>query len=102
MSPSIPNRPMTGRVWHLSDVLDSILERLGASAAAARLDAGQALLDARARCYRCRASVACEQSLAFVADDRAAYPPFCPNAAFIQRCLALRRGSRAFQSPEAD
>jgi len=97
MDPGVLNRPMTGRVWHMHDVLDGILERFGASSAAARLDSGEALLDARARCYRCGSSVACEQSLAAAAgDERAAYPQFCPNAAFIQRCLAL---SRAPQRP---
>jgi hypothetical protein len=101
MGPSIPERPMTGRVWHMNDVLDGILERLGASAAAARLDSGEALLDARIRCYRCGASVACEQSFAAAGGGRAAYPPFCPNAAFIQRSLALGQSPRADQSPDA-
>jgi len=86
MGPSISNRPMTGRVWYLCDLLDKMLERYGASAAAARLDAGEGLLDARARCYRCRAAVDCEEFLA-AAEERAAIPPFCPNAAFLQCCL---------------
>lgn len=91
MGPSIPDRPMTGRVWYLCDLLDKMLERYGASAAAARLDVGEGLLDARARCYLCRAAVDCEQFLA-TSEERAEIPPFCPNAAFLQRCIDMRSG----------
>lgn len=98
MGPGIPERPMTGRVWHLYDVLDSILERLGASATAARIDAGEGLLAARARCYQCSMSIACEQLLA-AADGQAAYPTFCPNAQFLERCLAMKAAPLTCQRP---
>ncbi len=96
MGQSIPRWPMTGRVWHLAELLSFMIERTGASGAAARLDGGDGLLEARARCHGCVSTVACEQFLA-EPDPHTPFPAFCPNSAFLQRCLDARQTGGASQ-----
>ncbi len=90
MGQSIPNLPMTGRVWHLADLLARMIERVGAGAMAARLDRGAGLLEAHARCHGCIAARDCERFLAD-GDAAAPIPEFCPNAAFFRRCIEMTR-----------
>lgn len=88
MSHGSERRPMTNEVWHRADLLDQLIGRLGVAGVAMRLDRGEALLAAHDRCLECPSPSACDRLLA----DRAVtelIPPACPNAGFLERCLAI-------------
>lgn len=88
MGQSNPSLPMAERVWHLADLLNRMIERVGVSGAAGRLDGGEGLRQAARNCMRCRATVACERFLA-EADAEVGIPAFCPNRVFLGRCLQM-------------
>lgn len=88
MGQSSPSLPMAERVWHLADLLGRMIERVGVSGAAGRLDGGEGLQQATRNCMHCRATAQCERFLA-EADREAGIPVFCPNRAFLNRCLQM-------------
>ena len=89
MSHDTPQRPMTDEVWHRAELLDRLIEHLGVAGAAARLDGGDALLDAHAKCLDCTVKQECESLLT---DPNAlSTPNACPNLSFLARCVSLRR-----------
>jgi hypothetical protein len=90
-----PRWPMACRVWHLAELLDRMVGRLGVTSVAARLDEGYGLLEARTRCHDCVAVAQCEAWLSVSAVEPAILG-FCPNAAYLERC---RGASRATEEP---
>lgn len=90
-------RPMAGRVWLCADLLSMMIERAGHPGAAARLDNGDGLLQAHARCLLCTCVPDCERFLA--GSEVPALPPLCPNAAFLSRSRAAGRSSHAPDAP---
>jgi hypothetical protein len=81
---------MTGQVWRRAELLDQMIARLAATGAAARLDGGDGILEARRRCLDCVCAAACERFLA----DRpvsGSVPSFCANAPFLARCMEAER-----------
>ena len=93
MSQDIERRPMTNEVWHRADLLDRLLLRLDVAGIAMRLDGGDALVAAHDRCLDCPCPRACDRLLS----DPAAtdlIPSGCPNARFLERCLAIEQRLR--------
>jgi hypothetical protein len=90
MGQSSPRWPMTGQVWHRAELLERMIARLDVCGAAARLDDGTGLLEARGRCLDCISTGACERFLA--EEPLTEEPPgFCLNVAFLLRCLEAKR-----------
>lgn len=89
MSHDPPQRPMTDDVWHRAELLDKLIEHLGISGIAARLDGGDALLGAHANCLDCTVRSDCERLLSDT--DPFGTANACPNLTFLKRCLALKQ-----------
>lgn len=88
MSHGSERRPMTNEVWHRADLLDQLIARLGVAGVAMRLERGEALLAAHDRCLDCLSPTACDRLLADLAVTEL-IPPACPNAVFLERCMAI-------------
>jgi hypothetical protein len=90
MGQSSPFLPMAERVWQLADLLDHMIEQVGVSGAAGRLDGGEGLRRAAKICMRCNATAKCERFLAAAQPDDE-IPLFCPNRPYLLRCRELTR-----------
>jgi hypothetical protein len=102
-SPVIPSPidaawPMFHRVWRHAALLDRMVAKLQVSpVAAARLDRGEALREARTRCLGCHRAADCADWME--ASSGLPLPPsFCPNGAFFARCVDIE-GARMHQRP---
>jgi hypothetical protein len=86
-------RPMCRQVWRRAALFETMAEELHVNLGqAARLDKGDAIAHARARCLDCRAISECEDWLD--ASFGVPLPPaFCPNAPFFHLCIAAAHGS---------
>lgn len=85
-------RPALARVLRQAETMDRMMARVGvAPGVAVRLERGGAFYEARSRCIACVADARCR---AWLGDSGVAPPPdFCPNAAFLARCLATAAGT---------
>jgi hypothetical protein len=77
--------PVFERVFRQAELMDRMLERIGAApAVAARIDQGMAWYVARTMCIECLFEHQCR---GWLANAGATEPPdFCPNAPFFRRC----------------
>ncbi|MGD9804003.1 MAG: DUF6455 family protein [Hyphomicrobiaceae bacterium] len=88
MDQGTPILPMADRVWHLADLLDRMIGRVGVAGTAGRVDGGEGLRQAAKTCLLCDATVMCERFLA-ARDIETEIPSFCPNRQFLLRCREL-------------
>ena len=91
MSDSCYSWPIFNRVFRQAELMDRMMERVGARpAVAVRIDHGMAWYDARTKCIDCLAEQECRRWLENT--DASARPPdFCPNAQFFRQCV--RKGA---------
>jgi Family of unknown function (DUF6455) len=74
------------------DLMERMIERMSVSpAAAARVDGGMALREARTKCIFCRREDVCAHWLDGTDGSRQARE-FCPNVAFFEHCAASLAG----------
>jgi hypothetical protein len=76
---------MADRVWHLADLLDRMIDRVGVAGTAGRIDGGEGLQQAAKICMLCNATAMCERFLS-AENTETEIPPFCPNRPFLLRC----------------
>ena len=88
MSDFCYSRPMLNRVFCQAERMDRMMDRVGVDpAAAARVDRGMALYEARTRCIACCNERQCRDWLARSEPVASSEPPeFCHNAEFFRRC----------------
>lgn len=84
-------RPMLNRVFRQVQLMDWMMERVGADpVTAAREDAGMAWYEARTKCIGCCSGAQCREWLAR-ARSPAKPPAFCHNTDFLRRCSEAAR-----------
>src|SRR6266487_1214823 len=95
MSDFCYGRPMWDRVFRQAELMDRMMESVGVGlTAAARVDRGMALYEARTRCIACCSERECRDWLARAESKSSPEPPqFCHNAEFFRPLMAKNPAS---------
>ena len=93
------SRPMLDRIFRQAELMDRMIERVGAKPAAiARVDRGMAWYEARTKCIDCRHEQACRDWLER-SPASPAQPDFCANAELFRSCLKSSGSEESPSSP---
>lgn len=91
-----PRWPLAAQVRQRSELLDRVIQALGANPASlVRKDGGKAFAEARVTCLDCRYGRACQNWLD-AADGLPLPAHFCPNASFFLQLMSATTADEAF------